>query len=398
MKRKLTLLLCTMMLLCMCFSFAHAKDSADQFSFRLTVNGSGSSAAIKVGDVVTVAVKVACLDPEGTDPVATVQDEIQYDSRLFELVEGSVVCADGFVSGRGTAQNGIQKVVKLSRVSSVAEGIALPSVQDLGTFQLKAIAAGATSLNHINYKVVKLSGKEVFASTGEHVEVNITSTAGPNPGGSGSVGGNGGSGKSAVEQQVPTDKLPLSVSPFEDVKENHWSYAYVKYLAEKGYVTGKSSTVFAPSDAITRAEFITILARMSGDPLPNGYGGAFTDVSSGAYYERAVAWGVNAGVIKGTSETSFSPNKQILRQEMASMIVRYAQFKSYQFPQTQGVVTFTDQTQVHEYAREAVGTMQQADILGGYEDGSFRPLHHATRAETAKMLTLVQQLMIGTEK
>lgn len=196
---------------------------------------------------------------------------------------------------------------------------------------------------------------------------------------------------------VPLAPIPTGGYEFRDVTKTHWAYAQVKYLAERGYVTGKTDVLFAPSDQITRAEFITILARLSGDVLPTSYSGPFTDVAAGAYYDEAVAWGVNAGVINGASATTFLPNNQIQRQEMASMVLRYAEFKHYSLQKKSEAIAFTDQAQIHAYAREAVEMMQQADILSGYEDNSFRPLHQATRAEAAKMLAMVHQLMTGAE-
>jgi hypothetical protein len=118
-------------------------------------------------------------------------------------------------------------------------------------------------------------------------------------------------------------------------------------------------------------------------------------VVAGSYYERAVAWGVKNNVVKGVSETSFSPNSPILRQEIAAMILRYAAYKNFSFPQINAPAAFKDSAQIHGYAKEPVSVMQQADIINGYEDGSFRPLNNATRAEAAKMLAVLDQLING---
>lgn len=213
----------------------------------------------------------------------------------------------------------------------------------------------------------------------------------------GNIGGGGGGISGVATGPKPTtildDSAPLADIIFNDVLENHWAYEYVTYLAGRGFVTGKTADLFAPSDAITRAEFVTILARMSGAALPSAYSGPFADVESGAYYEQAVAWAVEAGVVRGTSDTTFSPHNLILRQEIAAMIVRYAAYNNFDFLQYNQPQQFSDGADIHDYAQEAVSVMQQADIINGYEDGRFLPLNNATRAEAAKMLALVHYHM-----
>lgn len=223
----------------------------------------------------------------------------------------------------------------------------------------------------------------------------IENSSGATTGGGGGGGGISGTGTGPAPSTVSIldPDVPLGTISFSDVPESHWAYQYVMYLAGKGFVTGKTETSFAPSASITRAEFITILARMSGESLPASYNGPFTDVVSGSYYEQAVAWGVNAKVVNGTSETTFSPNSLILRQEMAAMIVRYAAYKNFNFLKYNEPIDFKDSAQIHAYAKEPVSVMQQADVINGYEDSSFRPQNNATRAEAAKMLALVHRLM-----
>jgi len=216
--------------------------------------------------------------------------------------------------------------------------------------------------------------------------------------GGGSTTGTGGGGRGGGSNVRPSQisildtNTPIAAIRFVDVTQDHWAFEYVEYLAQKGFVTGKTSTIFAPSDPITRAEFVTILARMSGDSLPV-YSGPFQDVEDFAYYAQAVAWAIQAGVTVGTSEITFSPNNHITRQEMAAMILRYAKFRNFELAQVNEAIIFSDQEQIHQFALEAVSLMQRADIINGYPDGSFRPLGSATRAEAAKMFSLLHFLM-----
>jgi X-Pro dipeptidyl-peptidase len=179
---------------------------------------------------------------------------------------------------------------------------------------------------------------------------------------------------------------------FTDVPATHWAYQYVEYLARRDYVKGKSATLYAPTDPITRAEFVTILARMEG-AAQTDYSGPFTDVVSGSYYAGAVDWAVKAGVTIGTSATTFSPNRTISRQEIAAMLARYVTYKLVTLVAYNQPISFTDEAQIAAYAKDYVKNMQTADVINGYPDGSFKPLANATRAEAAKMLALVHYLM-----
>lgn len=221
-----------------------------------------------------------------------------------------------------------------------------------------------------------------------------TSSRSGSSGSGGKISGTGtGPAPSTLNLLDPEVPLAQGTPDFADVPESHWAYQYIMYLAGNGFVKGKTETSFAPDETITRAEFVTILARMSGDTLPAAYSGSFTDIFSGSFYEQAVAWGVSAGLINGTSELTFSPDDPILRQQMAALIVRYAAYRDVNFLQYNEAIDFADSEEIDDYAYDSVSVMQQADLINGYEDGTFRPLNEATRAETAKVLALFHYLM-----
>ncbi|MEG2213072.1 MAG: S-layer homology domain-containing protein, partial [Clostridiales bacterium] len=178
---------------------------------------------------------------------------------------------------------------------------------------------------------------------------------------------------------------------FADMPIDHWAYSYVAYLTDKGVISGMTEELFGSNHKVKRGDFITMLARMSGDILP-AYTGKFTDVSSGVYYASAVAWAVNSGVASGMSSTLFAPDKLIIRQDMAMMLSRYAAYKGINLPNNYAQVSFGDQDKISVYALDAVLKMQRSGILNGYENGNFLPLGDATRAEAAKMMTMLDQL------
>lgn len=379
----LTLLICILILACS-LSTALAVDNSQSYSFDLTVDG-GSTAAVQLGEVVTVTLTLTRTDASGDYTLYAMQDEIVFDESRFELVEDSLTTTTNFNSSIRTLSDGSSKVYLNA---SNAQGIQVSKDQEIGSFQLKAIKTGKASVTNTDYKVVTENAGDVYSSASQNLSLTVVTEDedededddDDDPDKSDNSGG---------DQHDPIPSQP-DTARFVDVPVSHWSYNYIEYLAGKGIVTGKTANMFYPNATITRAEFVTMLARMSGETLP-ACDGRFTDVSADTYYAQAVSWAVKIGVTNGTSATTFSPNKQILRQEIAAMIYRYAQYMGCSFATVNSSVKFTDQTSIQDYALIPISTMQTAGIIGGYGDGSFKPLGFATRAESAKMLALVDQ-------
>ncbi|MBR3416711.1 MAG: S-layer homology domain-containing protein, partial [Clostridia bacterium] len=110
--------------------------------------------------------------------------------------------------------------------------------------------------------------------------------------------------------------------PFRDVKADAWYYDNVKYVFENGIMKGTSDTEFSPDGTLTRAMCVTILHRAAGEPEADG-ALKFTDVKAGEYYEKAVVWASQNGIVKGRSENEFVPDGTITRAEFATMLYRY---------------------------------------------------------------------------
>lgn len=180
----------------------------------------------------------------------------------------------------------------------------------------------------------------------------------------------------------------ISASQFIDVKETDWFSVSVNYLVERDIINGKSADLFAPKDNITRAEFIAILSRMSGDEILNTTE-KFSDVKDTVWYAKAVAWATEKGIAKGTSETTFAPNAKISRQDMSVMLMNYVNYKKLTLEKKNQFIKFADEDNITSYAKTAVAEMQQAGIINGViKNGvtSFNPKNKATRAEATKMI------------
>ncbi|WP_419057029.1 S-layer homology domain-containing protein, partial [Evtepia gabavorous] len=131
---------------------------------------------------------------------------------------------------------------------------------------------------------------------------------------------------SKVTVQATFTQNQSGTLPFTDVKTGDWFYEAVQYVYDKGMMTGVSADRFAPASTTTRGMIVTILYRLENEPAVSG-GSAFTDVESGAWYADAVAWAAANDIVNGTSATTFAPNSPITREQMATMLYRFAQYK-----------------------------------------------------------------------
>ncbi len=183
--------------------------------------------------------------------------------------------------------------------------------------------------------------------------------------------------------------LPLSAGAaplFSDVPENAWFTRSILSLVEQGIVSGTGNGRFSPDAPLTRGAFVTMLARSYLTPAQyNDYAfqGPFKDVSVNGYANPFINWAWENGVVSGVSSTSFAPERPVTRQEMAVMVVNFANTVGRVFPHTADPLTFSDDELISPFAREAVAVCQQAGVLNGYKDGTFRPRHRATRGEAA---------------
>ena len=179
-------------------------------------------------------------------------------------------------------------------------------------------------------------------------------------------------------------------NPFTDVKENDWFYDSVKYAYENDLMKGISNTEFAPDSEVTRAMFVTVIYRMENEPQTGKC--AFTDVESGSYYENAVAWANENGIVSGISEECFAPNEPITREQMAAIIYRYAAFKGYDIT-TSSNTSYTDNDNISDYAKDAVIWAAEKSVMTGNTDGSFAPKANTTRAQVASVfMRMVENL------
>ena len=173
--------------------------------------------------------------------------------------------------------------------------------------------------------------------------------------------------------------------PFTDVAESRWSYSYIKEMYDAGVINGMTATTFAPAANVTRAQFVTMIARLADADVSGYASGPFADVPAGSWYAPYVNWAAANGIVNGTSATTFDPNTTISRQDMAVMLYNYTQHFGVQLDQ-KTVTAFTDEGSVAAYALPAVQALHRAGVINGMPDGSFRPYDTATREQACAVL------------
>ena len=174
--------------------------------------------------------------------------------------------------------------------------------------------------------------------------------------------------------------------PFTDVRGDDWFYDDVAYVYENGLMNGTSETTFSPYISTTRGMIVTILYRMEGRPAVFE-ACPFTDVKAGAYYERAIVWAAENGIVKGYGNGCFGPDDQITREQMAAILYRYAKNRGLDVSvgENTNILSYDDALDISEYAVPAMQWACGAQIIHG-ADGRLTPGAKATRAQVAAIL------------
>lgn len=206
-----------------------------------------------------------------------------------------------------------------------------------------------------------------------------------------------GGGGSYTPAPTPDEELeepdtPLVDKPFlfEDVAEADWFYDAVKFAVESGIMKGVSDTVFSPMEVTTRGSIITMIHRLEAEP--EGLA-TFPDVASTEWYGKAVAWGADHGIVKGYDDGTFAPNESITREQMAAILYRYAGFKGYDVSASAELDAFADGGEVSSWAQEAVRWAVGVGLIHGKGGNRLDPAGTASRGEAAAMMMRFNELV-----
>lgn len=181
-----------------------------------------------------------------------------------------------------------------------------------------------------------------------------------------------------IEAHVPDETV------FDDVDASAWYADAVSYVAENGIMNGAGNGAFAPDTVMSRAMLVQVLYNLEGKPEAADC--AFTDVAADAWYADAVAWAADAGIVTGVSDTTFAPDQMMTREQIATILYRYAAYKNYDVTAFNDLSSYTDAGQIGSYAVEAMQWANGAGLITGSTATTLNPLGSATRAEAAAIL------------
>ena len=170
--------------------------------------------------------------------------------------------------------------------------------------------------------------------------------------------------------------------PFSDVSSSDWYHEYITYVYEEGLMQGTSDTIFEPYSTLTRAMVATVLYRMEGEPNTS-YLGVFDDVANGLWYSIPVCWAYQYEIVNGTSAATFEPNAEITREQLVTMMYRYAGYKGYRYTHTGSFEGFTDDREVSSWAEVAMVWAVTAEIIRGTSSTTLEPRSATNRAQFA---------------
>ena len=191
-----------------------------------------------------------------------------------------------------------------------------------------------------------------------------------------------------------TGVIKISVSTktdsaqFKDVTRSNvgtWAADAVDFAYHFGLVSGVSKTEFAPNSPMTRAQLVTVLYRAAGSPSVT-VSTNFEDLDVGSYYYSAVVWANINGIVNGTSDTTFSPDSRLTRQQLAAILYRYARAFGGDTSYIGNLSHFTDRHQVDSYATTPMIWAVSHEIISGTSDTTLSPLSTATRAQVVVIL------------
>lgn len=216
-------------------------------------------------------------------------------------------------------------------------------------------------------------------------------------------------GVSTEKNKVTEDDLngpAIGAFPFTDVTEKDWFYDAVLYTYVNGLMSGTSATTFTPNGTMSRAMLATVLYRMEGEPavnypvrqvtyggceegkeVPEGYCycGDFQDVPPDLWYSDAIMWASQQGIVTGYGEETFGTDDPVTREQMVTMLFRYAQTKTHSFI-FQGYGNYKDAKQVSDWASEAMMWAMGHNMISGTSSSTLSPKATATRAQCATIL------------
>ncbi|MCI7658439.1 S-layer homology domain-containing protein [Anaerotignum sp.] len=196
-------------------------------------------------------------------------------------------------------------------------------------------------------------------------------------------------GKTTTEDKEETGETEETTKPetitFIDVKESDWFYKGVSYVVENGMMNGVGNDQFAPNAPLTREMLAVVLYNMEKQPESTGVN-PFADVKADMWYTDAIVWANANGIVAGYDDSTFGLGDSITREQLATILYRYAQMKGYDVTKKADLAGYTDSASISGYAVEAMQWANANGIVNGMTATTLAPQGTATRAQVATIL------------
>ncbi len=190
-------------------------------------------------------------------------------------------------------------------------------------------------------------------------------------------------GKLLIEGEIIPAYCPSM--EFSDLEMNQWYHQYIDYVLETGLMEGIGDGKFAPNANMTRAQLVTVLYRMAGEPAVE-LTDVFQDVREDDWFSEAVSWAYANGITQGMTESLFAPHASVTREQMVTFFARYAVLSGVEMEAEGDLSDFTDAAAVSEYAEDAMIWAVENGLILGMDNGTIAPKGTATRAQVAAIL------------
>lgn len=371
MKHTISKVIAFICVICMVFAantFAFAADASPEITIKTEQSGKAADISIKNAGTMIYSVQITLEVSKSDDytikcPKSNMYGTITSDDGSITLYIDSTELLNG---------NGEIKLGKLSSKSKMSIG-------------------NTADVILVDYSMRPQSYSDV------RVKVSTdTANSRPQTSSGGGGGRNPGTGGILIPNQNQTDPTtsPDSIKTdkvFDDVPSDFWASDSIKFVTQKGLFEGTSESTFDPNEQMTRSMYVTVLSRF-GTKIGSQWQidcevpASFDDIPVGEWYSDAVAWAGGIGIVNGVGNNCFAPHQSITREQMAVMIVNFANICGVELPSNVQEVNFADEDSIHDWAANAVHIAQQAGIINGRDNNIFDPLAVATRAEVATIM------------
>ena len=370
--------------------------STDPNSYWLSSNNNADYLMVDLGE--EKSINKVVVNWEGSNYASAFAIEISSDGETWERIKE----ISGNTSAVSTINLDAPKTTRYVKMQGITRNGTYYAVRELEVFQTvdkstlkEKIAAAESVIRQDNLeeselaeaqaliRQVKISGKvldnpftvtekaEAFAQNIQE-KLDAYEAAGEEP-----------------EPPVVDPEPPVSL-PYKDVTENDWFYDYVYDVYVKELMTGLNETTFGPAQGLVRAQFAVIVYRMEGSPEVAFDANKFPDVPAGQFYSEAVIWAAENGIVTGyTSNGHFGPNDPITREQMATMMFRYANYKKMDTSEEKDLSSFPDGGSVQAFAKDAMEWCTAKGIISGKgnEPKILDPQGSTSRAECATIIS-----------